>query len=370
MKYYIVLSPACDLESIKTNAEAGLRPSHVILDLSQLLGAEVYQPGADKVLPIDRMLAKIIGRPEYWALARKLSVQIQEDDVIYCTGEDIGIPIATLCSSQQKSPKIVVFAHNLNRPRGRVALKLFDVANKIDLFVTTASSQVKFLHDYLKLPEERVYEIPSQPTDTSFFKPGLASQDKQRPMIGSGGLERRDYKTLAEATKDLNVDVKICAFSPNAKKLKRAFPEQIPSNMSFRFYDWCELLQLYRDSDIVAVTVFENTQQAGLTTMFEAMACRRPVVVTRSPGIIAELIDAGIVTGVNPCDPNDLKSAIQSLLNDPQKAKIQAQRGYELVAKQFNQRTYVEALLNQLTEKHNLPLKMCSENCNSTAAIA
>ncbi len=348
MQYHIALIPTCNLEGITQNALAGKCPNHVISAMSQLLGATVYQPGSEPVLLIDKIRAMIIGHPEHWALARKLSSVVQEDDVIYCTGEHVGIPIAALCGAKHKRPKIVVYSHNLNRPRARLALKLFGIANRIDLFVTTVRSQAQFLRQYLRLPENRVYLFLSQPVDTSFFTPGPAFQHKLRPIIGSGGLEKRDYRTLAQATRYLNVDVKVCAFSPSTTALKRAFPKVIPSNMSFRFYDWCELLQLYRDSDVVVLSLFENNREAGLTTLFEAMACRRPVVITRSSGIIGDLIDSGIVTGVNPGDPVELKQAIENLLNAPEKAKAQAQRGYELVVNQFNHVEYTQALVTKL----------------------
>nr|WP_268896854.1 glycosyltransferase [Hassalia byssoidea] len=118
--------------------------------------------------------------------------------------------------------------------------------------------------------------------------------------------------------------------------------------MSHGFYDWCELVQLYRDSDLVVITMFENNYQAGLTTMFEAMACRRPIVITRSSGIIGELINSGIVTGVNIGDSNELKQTIVKLLNEPQKTEIQAQRGYELVLNQFNHNSFNSSLVTKL----------------------
>ncbi|WP_248277605.1 glycosyltransferase family 4 protein [Brasilonema sp. UFV-L1] len=348
LKYHIALCPSCDLEAIARTAQIGKNPRHTMWDITQLLGANVHQPASEEVLPVDKMLTKIVGTPENWGLARKLCLQLQEDDIIYCTSEHIGFPIAALCAAKKKRPKIIVFVNNINRPRARLALKLFHLADRIDLFVTTTSAQAKFLHHNLHLNENRVYLLPSLPIDTSFFTPGLASANKLRPVISSGGLEKRDYRTLADATRDLNVDVKVCAFSPSTNALRRSFPKVIPKNMSFRFYDWCELLQLYRDSDVVVLSLFKNNYQAGLTTLFEAMACRRPVIVTRSSGIISDLIDSDIVTGVNPCDPIGLKQAIQSLLNNSQKAEIQAQRGYELVHNQYNHSKYVQALVTKL----------------------
>jgi len=348
MKYHIALSRPFDLEGIARDAQRGKRPRHVMGGLSQQLGAAIHQPGVNPVLPLDRMRAKIVGTPDHWALARALSSQLKGDDLIYCTGEDVGIPVATLCGSKRERPKIAIFIHNIDRPRCRIALKLFNLRERIDLFMCNNRYQADCLRRYLHLPEARICIISEQ-TDTTFFTPGPASPNKLRMTIASGGLEKRDYRTLAEATQDLDVDVKICAFSPNANAAAQAFPKIMPDNMSCRFYEWSELLQLYRDADLVVVSLIENNYSAGLTTLFESMACRRPVVITRIKGPIEDLANSGVVTGVNPSDPAGMRQAIAKLLNNPQEAEAQAQRGYELVLKRYNSEQYIEALATRLT---------------------
>ena len=349
MKYHIALSRQFDLKGIHQDAQAGKRPSHVMWDISQILEAKIYQPSTQQVLPVDTLRAKVISSPQHWALARQLALKVETEDVIFCAGEDIGFPIATLCNSKQERQKIIVFIHNVNRPRSRLALKMLNLAKRVDLFMTYTPSQAEFLREYLNLPQHRICLFLEQPTDISFFKPGSISQNKRRPLIASGGLEKRDYSTLAKATHDLDLDVKICAVSPNAASSKRAFPETLPENMSCHAYDWDELLQLYRDCDLVVVSLFENNYQAGLTTMFEALACRRPVVITRSPGIIQELIDTGIVIGVAPQDSDELRQVILKLLNNPKEAQVQAERGYQLMLEKYNHRKYIQAFVEKIT---------------------
>jgi glycosyltransferase involved in cell wall biosynthesis len=348
MRYHIALNSNCDLEEIVNKAKAGKRPLHVMWDISQILGAKIHQSESVQVLLIDKILAKIIGEPSDWALARQLSLQLNEEDIIFCNGEQLGIPIATLCYSLPRRPKIITLVNNLNRPRGRLVLKLLNIKDKIDLFLTCTNSQVEFLRNYLHLPENRIHHICSQPAiDTSFFTPGEASYKKIRPLIASGGLEKRDYLTLANALQNLDVDVKVCAFSPNASKLKSSFPKVMPSNMSCDFYEMHDLVQLYRDSDLVVLSLLENNYEAGLTTLFEAMACQRPVIVTRSSqtGIINQLIDSGIVTGVNLGDSVDLQEAVIKILNDSERAKQQVEQGYEMILKQFNHNSYIQELV-------------------------
>jgi glycosyltransferase involved in cell wall biosynthesis len=348
LKYHIILSRAFDLETLVLDAQAGKRPCHVMWKASKILDAKIYQPGKDSIIPFDKVSSRIMGNPEHWALARKLSSQLTENDVVFCTGEDIGIPIAALCGKKQNRPKIMIFIHNINRFRGRLALKLFQVSGKVDLFLTYTSDLAKFLYDYLHLNENRISLFVEQPTDISFFTPGSFSQNKTRRLIASAGLEKRDYCTLADAVKDLDVDVKICATSPNAKTSSQTFPKVLPANMECRFYEWQDLVQLYRDADIVVIPLFENNYQAGLSTLFEALACRRPVIITRSSGLIEELIEAGAVTGVNQGDANEMRQAIITLLDNPLKAQMQAQRGYELVIERYNHNIYVDKFVQQI----------------------
>lgn len=109
MKYHLALSRPIDLESIAKDAEVGICPRHVMWGLSQRLGATIHQPEGYSQLFLDRIRSKVSSRPEHWALARKLSEQLDSNDAILYTGEDVGIPLATLCGAKRNRPKIAVF---------------------------------------------------------------------------------------------------------------------------------------------------------------------------------------------------------------------------------------------------------------------
>lgn len=346
MKYHLALSRSIDLERIGHDAELGLSPRHVMWTISQRLGATIHQPSGHPVSFFDKIRSKISSRPEHWALARKLSERLDSNDTIFCPGEDMGIPIATLCGAKRNRPKIAVFFHNIDRPRGRLAMKLFRLVDNIDFFVSNTRLKLDLFRDW-GVPESRLLMLPEQ-TDTAFFTPGVSQPNKQRPIIASVGLEKRDYRVLAEATADLDVDVKIGGFSKDARATAQAFPETMPANMSNKFYSWPDLLQLYRDADIVAVTLTENKCCAGVTSLVEAMACRRPLVVTKTQGLADYVAPPGIATVVNPGDAKGLRDVIAKLLNNPQEAEAQARRGYELALKEHNSENYVELLTGWL----------------------
>jgi glycosyltransferase involved in cell wall biosynthesis len=347
MGYHIILSRLFDLESI--NKEAGLdkRPNHVVWNIGKSLNAKIHQPGNDIPSALDKICAKIFGTPELWALLRRLSFELTSKDIVFCIGEDTGFLLSFLCPDPKKRPKLIVGISDIQHKKILLAYHLFRAGKRTDIFVPNTTTKANYLTNNLGISQEKVHILFAEPPiDLSFFRPGLVSTNKQRTIIGSGGLESRDYRTLAAATSDMDLDVKICAASPNATVLKRTFPDVIPANMSSSYYDLVGLRQLYWDSDIVVVTLYENTQEAGFTTMLEAMACGRPVIMTRKPGAIDEMIEAGCLTGVNVGDVEGLKKAIKDLLGNPEKAAIQAQRGYDFVVKHYNSQLYIDDVVD------------------------
>jgi len=136
MTYHLALSSCFNLEDMKQDAQCGKSPNHVIFDVSKLLNARIHQPINNSLLPKYLPYEKIIGCRCHWSLASKLSLFINKKDVILCTDETVGLPVSKLCGGRQNGPSIVVFVHNLNRPRGRLALKLFGIRERVDLFIT------------------------------------------------------------------------------------------------------------------------------------------------------------------------------------------------------------------------------------------
>lgn len=350
MAYHIVLSRPFDLDGIEEAAANDQKPRHALWALRQQLNAQVHQPDQKQVTVHDKILAKIIGQPEHWALARCLLPYLGDNDVVFCAGEDVGLPLAILAGWKQARTKFVVSVMAPDRSRVRGVLKMFNLQHHIPTFVVNTQRKAKSLMDWLSLPSDRICILPEQ-TDVRFFTPGACLADKKRPLIASGGLEQRDYQTLAVATSDLDVDVHICAVSPNASSNTRvSLPDPVPSYMTMQHYDWPDLRQLYRDADVVVVSLLPNDYSAGLTTLIEAMACRRPVIMTRTPGLAEELIAEGVVLGVPPLNPEALSASIRWLLSDRSFADTLAQRGYEAVMQRFTSENHVQYLANYIQQ--------------------
>ena len=312
--------------------------------LRDKLDALVHQPGGERVSRFHRLGARIFNSTaEQIAMARALAMQLTDDDVVYAAGEDVGFPLALSLSRARRRPRLIVDLSHPRSRRSRLVLRIPGLANAVGVFIATVPDKVDFVRQYTGLPRSRfhpMYEV----TDPEFFAPGPPSSSKRRPIIGACGLEQRDYVTLAEAAKDLEVDVRICAASPNASTDRADIPPVWPSNVTARHYDWPELVQLYRDSDIVAITVRPNDFQAGQTSLMEAMACERPVIMTEQGGAVRDFARSSLVRTVPMRDPWALRRTIQEMLANPEVAARQGKHARQRIVETFNIDRYVDEL--------------------------
>jgi hypothetical protein len=276
----------------------------------------------------------LISSGETWALARRLTAELGSDDVVFCQNQYVGLPLAAAFGKRGKRPKLFVFCDNITSRRHSHAARMLRFAGSVDAVGVCCSREADFLHRGLKIPQSQIHLILEH-VDNRFFSPGPPRGDKTRPVIVGIGLEQRDYQTLAQATHDLDVDVRITGFSRYAPPLSKSFPNPLPANMTRQYYDWPELVQLYRDADIVVSSIFPRRCASGVTTLMEGLCCARPVVATRSPGLSDYLEPNDGLSVVEPCDSGSMRRAIVGLLEHPDKARVQAERGYLLASKRY-----------------------------------
>ena len=352
MNYHIILSVPFDLETIHQEAEAGNRPRHAMWGLGKKLGATIHKPDPTAVTLKDKVYSQLCSQPEQWALIRKLAKELTANDTVFCAGEDVGMPLALLFRGKKNRPKIIIKIMAPERPRVRALLSVFKLDQAIDLFMVNTQIKANTLQSMLNLSDDRIYLLPEQ-TDDRFFTPG-EPEPRTRSLIASAGREQRDYKTLATATQDLGVDIEVCAISPNASKgTKVAFPDPVPSNMTFYPYDWPDFRQMYRNADLVVVSLLDNHYSAGLTVLMEAMACRRPVMITRTPGLAEILIDKGLVIGVDPGDADGMRQMIAHYLENPDQAQALADKGYQYFQAEHRVDLFIGRLADQIYRVSN-----------------
>ena len=354
MKYYIVLTRVHAERFKNTSLAKAELPKFDLSMLAESLNATFLTPESYPIKLIDRICANFAGIPENWAYARAIASQLTADDVVFCPGEEIGIPLVAVCRGKPNRPKTVVWFHRITGLQAKIALKLFEIGRYVDLAVVSSSSNRKFLQRYLKLAKERIL-FWWNPVDVDYFASKTRTKNNARPLIVSSGLERRNYRLLAAATGNLDVDVKVAGFSQFQARAAKNFPEVMPANMSNRKYSLPELVELYHNADLVALCLRENDGTCGVTVLSEAMACSKAIVCTRTEGLSDYLDCQDAVVTVKPGDVASLQKAILSLLDNPAEAKLRGERAYKLVKERCDVTKQIDVLAKFMRTLEDAP---------------
>lgn len=348
MRYHVVLTDHIGLEIRKAESSKGLAPRHFLQVLAAQLDGVLYEPQPKAPLKGRRApIHRILKTPDHLInLAQEVVANCEDEDVIFCLGEAIALPIAYELSEQKSKTKLASFGHNLYRPRIQVANSVWKCMDRVEMFfVFTEEAATKSPRNVLYY--EQTDDVFFSPCDAASEKP--ISRSDRKPIVVSVGLEMRDNTTLAEATRDLDLDVRITAFSKNADLQPRALPKPLPNNMTSKFYSWPELSDLYRVADIVVVPILPTSYAAGITSLLEGTATARPVIATANDALKSAVGDQGMAVWVPAENPKALRSKILEILDDDEKRQTLAQTGYKAQKKHHRFETKVTEMVKALS---------------------
>lgn len=318
---------------------AGERPRADYFEIAAAIDGDILDYGAMRASQgsLGRLLDRVSPNLALaWATWRRR----RDYDLVFSDGEQVGMPLAALFALGRR-PKHVMIVHILSVPKKVRLFDWFGLAKRIDRFVVYSTWQQRFIVQRLGVPAERVVWSPFQ-ADSRFFQP--LPDVPLRQMICSAGLEFRDYDTLLEAVQGLDLEVIIAAASPWSKRADGTQGRPLPDNVTVSRYNLHELRQVYAASRFVVVPLHEVDFQAGVTTILEAMAMSKAVVVTRTPGQTDVVVDGETGLYVPPADPQALRAAIERLLADPAEAARLGRNGRRRLESYMSLDRYVEGL--------------------------
>ena len=295
------------------------RPRVDYVEMARAFGADLVDYGeAVRTTGLVGRLVRAIGGNNLllaWYCYRRR----HDYDLVFTDGEQVGLPFGALLHMARRRPRHVMIVHILSVPKKVMLFRLLRLGSRVDRFVVYASSQRRFIVDRLNVPARHVVRTPFM-VDTDFFAPRMTRRSTP-PLISSAGLEFRDYPTLIDAVRDLDVRVVLAAASPWSKRHDSSGDVDLPSNVEVRRLDFRELRELYAASDLVVVPVVETDFQAGITTILEAMAMAKPIICTRTTGQTDTIVDDVNGRYVPAGDAGALRVAIETLLDDPTTAE-------------------------------------------------
>jgi glycosyltransferase involved in cell wall biosynthesis len=215
----------------------------------------------------------------------------------------------------------VTIGHRLSAGKKVLVHRLLGLRKRVDRMLVYAEPQRRVAVDTLGYRPEQVV-LTSFMVDTEFWRPEhVEAGTRHRPMICAVGQELRDYPTLAEAVRGLDVDVVIAAASPWSKRADSSAGLDLPANVEARGFNIFDLRQLYADASFVVVPLQETDFQAGITSILEAMSMGKALICSRTSGQLDTIVDQETGLYVPPGDIRALRTAIQRLLGDTQAAR-------------------------------------------------
>lgn len=298
------------------------------------------------------------GRPRHVMLTHYLSTRPKR--ILFRLGTGSHIDTLIVHSSAQRQ----LATTTLCMPPARVALlPYFADANFWHPLVYPASVSAPSLASSSALSalnSPSTVLNPTNPSNPLSSSPPCLSVfsvvDRTPPMVCAVGLEFRDYDTLTRAARGLDAQIRIAAASNWSHHSAFAGAPELPPNVSAQSYTYLPLRDLYAAARVVVVPLKDVDNQAGITVILEAMAMGKPVVVTATRGqtdVVRDRRNSGrgrmtrewwpgfvdapevaatlghLPTGfyVAPGDPDELRRAIQYLLDHPDVAEELGRNG-------------------------------------------
>lgn len=294
------------------------------------------------------LLRRLYGRlPMWFVQVCEIFRTGRHYDVVFIWSlANVALVLSLLLKLTFRKINCVVLLTRISEPKKAWLLKL--VHSKISRIILPPSRQRKIAVECLGIPREKLLGLPWT-TDTKFWSQSGPVQD--RMMICAAGGEMRDYRTLVEALRGLDIPCHIAGVLDTSRKdwwnstaSDREGEQRVPDNITFGSLPPHELRDLYGRSRLVVVPLKPTTSDNGITCMNEAWAMGCPVIVSDVEGQEGAFTEGQEGLWVRQGDSAALRAAILSLWQDPQRAAAMGRAGRTLVESHKSNRVFSDAL--------------------------
>ena len=163
------------------------------------------------------------------------------------------------------------------------------------------------------------------------------------------GKTERDYMTLVESAYHVNAEIKIIA--PLNQK-----PKELPTNVTWinsssnppdQAIDYPTLREWYNQCIAVCIPLSGDADDTcGYTNMLEAMAMRKPVLMTKSGCLHINPETEGFGKLIPPKSSSEWSSSMNELLSNPDLASYYGEKGRKLVETDLTKEKFDQSILS------------------------
>ena len=272
-------------------------------------------------------------------------------DVIFSTVDTVGIPLILLKRVGVVRRPLVYVSIGLperlvqlrNRPMRRLYRSALRGASAV---VAYSEHEAAALRDWLGPGGPEVVFVPFG-VDVDAFRP-VEAADQDFDVLSVGVDPRRDFELLlAIAERNPELIFRIVAGADRARSLG-----QIPHNVTLETDIPLEQVRLrLAASRCVALPVRDNSYSGATTTLLQAMAMGKPVIVSRTAAIADgyELEDRDNCRLVEPGDEQAFERAVLETLTGAAAARALGSRARQTVERSFSWERFTGALWEVLS---------------------
>lgn len=277
-------------------------------------------------------------------------------DLILTHTEKVSFPLALILKWFRSSkPHIIVLSRITSVDSKRSKQKIWflkKTGSSVTRFLIWSSVQRRIAIERFGVPPEKIILL-KRGIDQLFWKPRKVETD----MICSAGMEARDYPTLVNALRHLEVPCHIAAGASRGDIFKTIETlheiRHVPQWVTIGPKSQVDLRSIYARSRFIVIPLLPTDSDNGLTTILEAMAMGKPVICTKAEGQV-DIIEDG-VTGiyVPQGDPVALRAAIKTLWDDPDRCEEMGRAARSFIVNQHNMEQFVAAVKGEVVKSVN-----------------
>jgi glycosyltransferase involved in cell wall biosynthesis len=187
--------------------------------------------------------------------------------------------------------------------------------------------------------------------DLPYYDPSWPGDGDTGPRyLLAAGKTYRDYPTLIGAVSQTEAKLRILSMGQFAGSDQLpACVEVGPSGL-----DWKQVLEQYRYAFAIAIPLKLDAKKPhnaiGLTSLLEAMAMGRPILMTRNEFVGIDIEAEGIGYWIEPGDTEGWRRGIEALYRDMGLARAMGERARRLAESKYNYPRFGQELLAHLRE--------------------
>jgi glycosyltransferase involved in cell wall biosynthesis len=282
--------------------------------------------------------------------------RINAADVVFSTVDTVGLPLILLKRIGLVRPPLVYVSiglpERLVQLRGRGPQRLYRNALRRALAIVAYSeNEASWLRGWVGSDGPPVEFVPFG-VDTRSFRPSRREPDTD--VVSVGVDPRRDFELLiAVAGRRPELSFRIVAAADRARTLG-PLPDNVELETDIPLQAVRERLAQAR---VVALPVRDNSYSGATTTLLQAMAMAKPVVVSRTAAVADgyELEDGLNCRLVEPGDESTFEQALLETLTGAEAAASLGRRARQTVERSFSWERYTDALWEILSRATRRP---------------